>query len=184
MTVTQAMAESREMPAAKTQPPGRTTRMASPPGTQAVTTIDQVVQRPVRGPDGPDGRTGIAIDFGSREVLDHLAAMGIDRITHVLLTHHHRDQAQGLPRAAEAGVQIVVPPVEQDLVGRVDELWERRQVVNDYNLREDRFSILEPVPIAGLAQEYRTTTSTSTATGSGSRTSARAPRCTRGCGPS
>lgn len=112
----------------------------------------------VRGPDGPDGRTGIAIDFGSGEVLDHLAAMGIDRLTHVLLTHHHRDQAQGLPRAVEAGVEIVVPPVEQDLVGRVDEHWERRQVVNDYNLREDRFSILEPVPVAGLAQEYRTTT--------------------------
>lgn len=112
----------------------------------------------VRGPDGPDGRTGIAIDFGSGEVLDHLAVMGVDRLTHVLLTHHHRDQAQGLPRAVEAGVEIVVPPIEQDLFGRVDEHWEARQVIDDYNLREDRFSILDPVPVAGLAQEYRSTT--------------------------
>jgi glyoxylase-like metal-dependent hydrolase (beta-lactamase superfamily II) len=106
----------------------------------------------MRGPDG----TGIAIDFGSGEVLDHLEEMGIDRLTHVLMTHHHRDQAQGLPRAVAAGVEIVVPPVEQDLFGRVEEMWERRQVIDDYNLREDRFSILDPVPVAALSQEYRT----------------------------
>jgi glyoxylase-like metal-dependent hydrolase (beta-lactamase superfamily II) len=108
----------------------------------------------VRGPDG----TGIAIDFGAGRVLDHLDEMGVDRLTHVLMTHHHRDQAQGLPRAVEAGVEIVVPPVEQDLFARVDRMWERRQVVEDYNLREDRFSLLDPVPVDGLAAEYRTTT--------------------------
>lgn len=105
---------------------------------------------------GP-GREGIAIDFGSGAVLDHLDEMGLDRLTHVLMTHHHRDQAQGLARAAAAGVEIVVPPVEQDLFARVDRMWERRQVIDDYNLREDRFSILEPVAVDGLAQEYRTT---------------------------
>jgi glyoxylase-like metal-dependent hydrolase (beta-lactamase superfamily II) len=110
----------------------------------------------IAGPDGPDGRTGIAIDFGSGEVLDHLAEMGLDRLTHVLMTHHHRDQAQGLHRAVEAGIGVVVPPVEQDLFARVDRMWERRQVIDDYNLREDRFSLLEPVPVDGLAQEYRT----------------------------
>ena len=108
------------------------------------------------GPPGEGERTGVAIDFGSGAVLDHLDEMGIDRLTHVLLTHHHRDQAQGLPRAVEAGVEIVVPPVEQDLFARVDRMWERRQVVEDYNLREDRFSLLDPVPVAALAQEYRT----------------------------
>jgi glyoxylase-like metal-dependent hydrolase (beta-lactamase superfamily II) len=108
----------------------------------------------LRNPDG----TGVAIDFGSGAVLDHLDEMGIERLTHVLMTHHHRDQAQGLPRAVQAGVEVVVPPVEQDLFARVDRMWERRQIVEDYNLREDRFSLLDPVPVAGLAQEYRTTT--------------------------
>ena len=53
-------------------------------------------------PDGERERTAVCIDFGSGEVLRHLAAMGVDRITDVLLTHHHRDQAQGLPDAVAA----------------------------------------------------------------------------------
>ena len=107
--------------------------------------------------DGQE-RTGIALDFGSGAVLDHLDEMGLDRLTHVLMTHHHRDQAQGLARAVESGIEVHVPPVEQDLFARVDRMWEGRQVIDDYNLREDRFSLLEPVPVSGLAQEYRTTT--------------------------
>jgi glyoxylase-like metal-dependent hydrolase (beta-lactamase superfamily II) len=101
-------------------------------------------------------RTGIAIDFGSGVVLDHLAEMGIDRLTDVLMTHHHRDQGQGLPLAVAAGIAIHVPPVERELFADVDEMWRTRAVVNDYNLRQDRFSLLEPVPVAGVVPEYRT----------------------------
>ncbi|PZF80463.1 MBL fold metallo-hydrolase [Jiangella anatolica] len=106
----------------------------------------------------PNGRDGIAVDFGSGAVLDHLADMGIERLTDVLMTHHHRDQGQGLPRAVAAGIAIHVPPVEQDLFAHVDDLWASRPIVNDYNLRQDKFSILEPVPIAGTVPEYRTAT--------------------------
>ncbi|WP_028048248.1 MBL fold metallo-hydrolase [Cellulomonas sp. URHD0024] len=101
-------------------------------------------------------RTAIAIDFGSGAVLDELAAMGVDRITDVLLTHHHRDQAQGLPRAVAAGIRVHVPPVERDLFDRVDEMWRTRPLDNDYNLRQDRFSLLEPVPVDDVVPEYRT----------------------------
>ncbi len=101
-------------------------------------------------------RTGVAIDFGSGRVLDLLDEMGLDRLTHVLMTHHHRDQAQGLPRAVAAGIEIHVPPVERDLFDRVDEMWASRPVVNDYNLRQDRFSLIEPVPVADVVPEYRT----------------------------
>ncbi|WP_034623427.1 MBL fold metallo-hydrolase [Cellulomonas sp. URHE0023] len=102
------------------------------------------------------GRTGIAIDFGSGAVLDELDAMGVDRITDVLLTHHHRDQAQGLPRAVAAGIRVHVPPVERDLFDRVDEMWRTRPLDNDYNLRQDRFSLLAPVPVDSVVPEYRT----------------------------
>ncbi|WP_241237030.1 MBL fold metallo-hydrolase [Georgenia faecalis] len=101
-------------------------------------------------------RTGVAIDFGSGRVLDHLAEMGIDRLTDVVMTHHHRDQAQGLPRAVEAGIAIHVPPVERDLFEHADDMWATRPIINDYNLREDRFSLLDSVPVAGLVPEYRT----------------------------
>ncbi|HLS03357.1 MAG TPA: MBL fold metallo-hydrolase [Actinomycetales bacterium] len=112
-----------------------------------------VVRAPEKAPDG--STTGIAIDFGSGAVLDHLEEMGIDRITDVLMTHHHRDQGQGLPRAVESGIAIHVPPIEQDLFAQVDQMWTTRNIVNDYNLRQDRFSILDPVPIAGTVPEYR-----------------------------
>ena len=102
-------------------------------------------------------RRGIAIDFGSGLVLDRLADLGLDALDAVLMTHHHRDQGQGLPRAVAAGIPILVPPVEQDLFGAVDEMWNSRPVFNDYNLRQDRFSILEPVPV-DTVPEYRTIT--------------------------
>ncbi|MFC4243651.1 MBL fold metallo-hydrolase [Gryllotalpicola reticulitermitis] len=104
---------------------------------------------------GSGERTAIAIDFGSGLALDALAELGIARITHVLMTHHHRDQGQGLPRAVAAGIPIHVPPVEQDLFAAVDEMWAMRALANDYNLRQDRFSILDRVPIAGTVPEYR-----------------------------
>jgi glyoxylase-like metal-dependent hydrolase (beta-lactamase superfamily II) len=102
------------------------------------------------------GRDAALVDFGDGDVLDHLDALGVDRVTDVLLTHHHRDQLQGLARAAAAGVRIWAPPVEQDLIGRAEEHWQARQVENDYDLRQDRFSILEQVPLAGTVSEYRT----------------------------
>nr|WP_236667755.1 MBL fold metallo-hydrolase [Nonomuraea sp. K271] len=101
-------------------------------------------------------RTGIAIDFGSGRVLDLLEELGLDRLTDVLMTHHHRDQAQGLAQAVEAGVAVHVPPVERDLFEKVGEMWQGRRISNDYDLRDDRFSLLEPVRVDGVVPEYRT----------------------------
>jgi len=103
-----------------------------------------------------NGREAVLADFGDGSVLDALAAIGVDRVTDVLMTHHHRDQGQGLPRAAAAGARIWVPEAEQDLFARVDRHWQARELANNYNNREDRFSLLEPVPVAGLLRDYRT----------------------------
>ena len=43
-----------------------------------------------------DGSTAIAIDFGSGRWLEALPALGISRLEHVFLTHHHADQCHGL----------------------------------------------------------------------------------------
>jgi glyoxylase-like metal-dependent hydrolase (beta-lactamase superfamily II) len=101
------------------------------------------------------GREATAVDFGSGAVLDRLGELGIDRITDVVLTHHHRDQLQGLGRAAAAGSRIWAPPTEVGLVEGVDGHWLARPLDNDYDLRQDRFSLLEPVPVTGVAAEYR-----------------------------
>jgi len=107
-------------------------------------------------PDAPAGeRDAVAVDFGSGLALDHLAELGIRRISDVLMSHHHRDQAQGLPRAAEHGARIHVPPIERELFDRVEEMWESRPLDNDYLLRQDRFSLLASVPVDATVPEYR-----------------------------
>src|SRR5919197_2387675 len=102
------------------------------------------------------GRDAVLIDFGSGAVLDELAGLGIDRVTDVLITHHHRDQVQGLQQAADAGIRIWVPPVERNLVADVDRHWLTRPLDNDYDVLQYRFSLLESVPVTGTLDEYRT----------------------------
>src|SRR5215210_2367072 len=102
------------------------------------------------------GRDAILIDFGDGDVLDHLEELEVERVTDVLVTHHHRDQVGGLARAVAAGIRVWVPPLELGLIADVDEHWRRRRTMNDYDLREDRFSLLEPVPVDGAVAEYRT----------------------------
>ena len=102
------------------------------------------------------GHEAVLVDFGSGDVLDHLAGIGVGRVMDVLMTHHHRDQGQGLARAVQAGIRIWVPHTEQDLFHSVDAHWQAREVYNNYNVRQDRFSLLESVPVAGTLQDYET----------------------------
>ncbi len=103
------------------------------------------------------GVEAVLVDFGDGDVLDHLAALGIERVTDVLLTHHHRDSLGGLRRAVDAGIRVWAPPFDAELIYDATGHWERRPLDIDYDLREDRFSLLESVPITGTAAEYRTT---------------------------
>ena len=100
------------------------------------------------------GTDAVLVDFGDGDVLDHLGDYGVELVTDVLLTHHHRDQLGGLRRAVDAGIRVWAPPGEVELIAGVDERWRRRQIANDYDVREDRFSLLEQVPVSAVA-EYR-----------------------------
>lgn len=101
-----------------------------------------------------NGAEAVVIDFGSGSVLEHFAELGVERLPSVLMTHHHRDQGEGLRKAQKAGAEIWVPHTEQDLFSRVDAHWQARELYNSYNNRQDRFSLLEPVPIAGTLKDY------------------------------
>lgn len=100
------------------------------------------------------GDTAVLVDFGSGGVLDELKNIGVRRVTDVLMTHHHRDQGQGLRRAVEQGIPIWAPHIEQDLFQSVDAHWQARPVMNNYDVRQDRFSLLDPVPLAGTLKDY------------------------------
>lgn len=102
------------------------------------------------------GNEAVLIDFGSGDVLDHLPEIDIERVTDILMTHHHRDQGQGLARAVEAGIRIWVPYTEEELFCAVDVHWQGRTLYNNYDMRQDRFSLLEPVKIAGTLRDYTT----------------------------
>jgi glyoxylase-like metal-dependent hydrolase (beta-lactamase superfamily II) len=100
------------------------------------------------------GHRAILIDFGRGRVLDHLGELGIEEVTDLLVTHHHRDQIQGIDRAVAAGIRIFVPPLERDLIQGADRFWQARQISNDYDLRQDRFSLLQGVSVTGWVDEY------------------------------
>jgi glyoxylase-like metal-dependent hydrolase (beta-lactamase superfamily II) len=102
------------------------------------------------------GSDAILVDFGDGDVLDRLPELGVERVTDVLLTHHHRDQLGGLRRAVEAGIRVWAPPLEEHLIAGISEHRAKRRTMNDYDLREDRFSLIEPVPVTGTVPEYRT----------------------------
>lgn len=101
-----------------------------------------------------DGPAPVCVDFGTGRALDLPPLRGRGGPAHVLMTHHHRDQGQGLPLAAAAGAQIWAPHQEQDLFAAVDAHWQAREIANSYNTRQDRFSLLEPVPLAGTLRDY------------------------------
>jgi glyoxylase-like metal-dependent hydrolase (beta-lactamase superfamily II) len=100
------------------------------------------------------GISAVLIDFGSGDVLAHLPALDIERVSAVLMTHHHRDQGQGLARVVAAGIPVYVPHTEAEFFHAVDVHWQARSIDNNYNVRQDRFSLLEPIPIAGTLEDY------------------------------
>jgi glyoxylase-like metal-dependent hydrolase (beta-lactamase superfamily II) len=102
------------------------------------------------------GKTAVLIDFGDGNVLQHLDSIGVEKVTDIFMTHHHRDQAQGLPIAVQEGIRIWVPHIEQDLFHHIDEHWKAREITNNYNMRQDRFSLLQSVPVYGTLKDYST----------------------------
>lgn len=101
-----------------------------------------------------NGPNAVIIDFGSGGVLEHLIGIGIKKIDAILVTHHHRDQVQGLPLANQHGFPVWVPMTEQDLFHHVNQHWAARELINNYNVREDTFSLLLSVDVAGVLKDY------------------------------
>ncbi len=60
-----------------------------------------------------DGNRALLIDLGNAELLDHLADAGIQHVDWILLTHHHREQCQGIERVDRSRTQVAAPQAEQ-----------------------------------------------------------------------
>lgn len=101
-----------------------------------------------------NGEHAVLIDFGSGSILRELPKIGIHTVDGILVTHHHRDQVQGLKLAEQAKIPVYVPHAEQELVAGANQMWQAREIYNNYNNRQDRFSILESVRIADTIKDY------------------------------
>lgn len=62
-----------------------------------------------------DGDAALVIDLGAGGVLDHLAEIGVKRVEWLLLTHHHREQCQGIERINRAVTKVAAPAAERAL---------------------------------------------------------------------
>jgi glyoxylase-like metal-dependent hydrolase (beta-lactamase superfamily II) len=97
----------------------------------------------------------ILVDFGSGDILDAVRELNVPPIQTVLITHHHRDQVQGLHRAAQEKIHIWVPYYEQDLFyTTAGSHWQTRDTLDNYDVLQERFSLLEPVSYDQLLEDY------------------------------
>lgn len=95
----------------------------------------------------------ILVDFGSGEVCRELEGLGIGKVEAVLLTHHHRDQLQGL-LGVNGKYPVYVPHAERELIEEADLMWQSREILNNYNCRQDRFSALSGISVSGSLLDY------------------------------
>ena len=100
------------------------------------------------------GAEAVLIDSGTGLAGEHLAELGVERVAHVLHTHHHRDQCQGSAQLAAAGAGVWAPEYEADLSGDPEGMWQGRALLNSYAGRSDRFSPLRGLPLAGRLLDY------------------------------
>ena len=92
-----------------------------------------------------DGERAILVDFGTGAVLDALDEVGIEAVDAVLHTHHHRDQCQGDHILNERGIPIVVPEREARHFEDVESFWRQRQLLANYDLQSDFYTLRESV---------------------------------------
>ena len=103
-----------------------------------------------------DGTSCVLIDFGSGQVLDQLASMGISKVDYILHTHHHRDQCQGDALAAERRIPIAVPAHERHLFEDAENFWRNRRVFHLYYVRNDFNTITRNIPVGRALHDYST----------------------------
>lgn len=81
------------------------------------------------------GDRALLVGFGSGDILKRLPEIGVRRADEVVLTHHHRDQAQGLCDMAPPDLRITVPAKEARFFEDVEAFWSGVQIDLNYDCR-------------------------------------------------
>ncbi|MGY4334739.1 glyoxylase-like metal-dependent hydrolase (beta-lactamase superfamily II) [Bradyrhizobium sp. LB7.2] len=102
------------------------------------------------------GTECLLIDAGSGAVMQHLAALGIERVDWILHTHHHRDQCWGTPIIQKAGAKIAVPEYERYLFDNAEAGWQARRIYDNYNDTSTFFSLGDNLRVDAVLEDYGT----------------------------
>ncbi|CAN5472868.1 hypothetical protein BH23VER1_BH23VER1_22370 [soil metagenome] len=62
-----------------------------------------------------EGDAALVIDIGDAALMDHLDDIGVKSVEWVLLTHHHREQSQGMGRIDRTTTRVAAPLAEKEL---------------------------------------------------------------------
>ncbi|GAB4125778.1 MAG: hypothetical protein Kow001_21860 [Acidobacteriota bacterium] len=93
------------------------------------------------------GDQATLIDFGSGAVREHLSEIGVSRIAQVLVTHHHRDQIQGLVGLEPREFHVAVPRGEAHLIETAADFWANVRIHLNYDLRSHFNSVRHNVRV-------------------------------------
>ena len=95
----------------------------------------------------------LLIDFGSGLVLDRLDEIGAKRVEAVLMTHHHRDGAQGLVDIGKYEFQLIVPKAEKMHFAEAEKFWDEVPVYINYDCRSFWNTIRSNVRVDGTLDD-------------------------------
>ena len=94
------------------------------------------------------GENALLVGFGSGEILSRLPEAGVRRVEEVLLTHHHRDQAQGLCDIDAPGFRVGVPAQEAKFFEDVESFWRDVRIFINYDCRSHWNTVRKSVPVS------------------------------------
>jgi glyoxylase-like metal-dependent hydrolase (beta-lactamase superfamily II) len=93
------------------------------------------------------GDRALLIDFGTGDVLERLSEVGVNQVEQVLVTHHHRDQVQGLCDLKDYDFKVTVPAAEAHYFEDVESFWRDLRVYLNYDCRSHFNTIRQSVRV-------------------------------------
>ena len=97
------------------------------------------------------GSHATLIDFGTGGVLKALPGIGVSTVDRVLVTHHHRDQVQGLADLNDYRFLVTVPRDEIQFFENVESFWRTVKIYINYDQRSYWNTLRRSIRVDGKA---------------------------------
>lgn len=105
--------------------------------------------------EGPEGV--LIVNAGTGLWLEHLDQLP-EKPVALACTHYFRDHSAGAAVAARQGIPVYVPEYERAIFADPNQHYRQRETYIIYDNLWDLFVPIEPIPVAGVLQDYEITT--------------------------